>query len=290
MDLKLPALPTALSEIIQIQRAETPDANRLVEIIERDPALALYVLRQINSVYYGLRKQVSQINRAVTLLGSKRVCNLVLAAVLKQTFANIKGPTAQGVYQHILKTSLATAALARDIAEFLHLSSSETAFTAGLLHQLGRLAFLYNASDRYLPLWYKRIPPEKRLILVAPSLETEQAHFDIDSLDLGARALKQWGLPEEFAAILRRIRTPETVVESPIRILPLLVAIGRAVAESLFEPPGYGSYATYALNGRPMLLTTLAQSRHLDVDALDEFLDNRCEAVKQYAQSLVQSG
>ena len=247
------------------------------------------MLRQVNSAYYGLRKQVSQINRAVTLLGSKRVCNLVLAAVLKQTFANIKGPTAQAVYQHILKTSLATAVLARDIAEFLHLSSSETAFTAGLLHQVGRLAFLYNASDRYVPLWYKRIPPEKRT-LVAPSLEAEQARFDIDSLHLGARALKQWGLPEEFAAIMLRIRTPETVTESPIRILPLLVALGRAVAESLFEPPGYGSYATYAVNGRPMLLATLAQSRHLDVDALDEFLDNRCEAVKQYAQSLVQSG
>ncbi len=59
MDFKLPALPTALAEVIQIQRASSPDSTRLVEIIERDPALALYVLRQVNSAYYGLRKQVS---------------------------------------------------------------------------------------------------------------------------------------------------------------------------------------------------------------------------------------
>ena len=290
MDFKLPALPTALAEVIQIQRASTPDSNRLVEIIEKDPALALYVLRQVNSAYYGLRKQVSQINRAVTLLGAKRVCNMVLAAVLKQTFANIKGPMAQAVYQHILKTSLATAVLARDLADLLHLSSSETGFTAGLLHQMGRLALLYTASDRYLPLWYKRIPPKQHMTLVAPSLEAEQACFDTDYLKLGAMALQQWGLPEEFAAIMHRIRILEKVVESPIRILPLMVAIGRTVAEGIFEPPGYGSYAMYDNNGRPILLEKLAESRHLDVEAMDDFLNSRRDAVEQYAESLMHQG
>ena len=106
MDFKLPALPTALAEVIKIQRAPTPDPEALVEIIEKDPALALYVLRQINSAYYGLRKEVSQINRAVTLLGSKKVCNLVLAAALKQTFPSVKGPTARAIYQQILKNSI----------------------------------------------------------------------------------------------------------------------------------------------------------------------------------------
>ncbi len=286
MDLKLPALPTALAEIIQIQRTSTPDINRLVDIIERDPALALYVLRQVNSPYYGLRKQVSQINRAVTLLGAKRVCNLVLAAALRQTFSSVKGRTAKAVYQHILKTSIATAVLARDLADLLHLSSSETGFTAGLLHQVGRLALLYNASDQYLPLWYKRMPPKQHVTLVAPSLAAEQARFDTDYLKLGAMALQRWGLPEEFAAIMRRIRTLEKVVESPIRILPLIVAIGRAVAEGIFEPPGYGSYALYAVNGRPMLLEKLAESRHLDGEALDDFLNGRSDDVQQYAQSL----
>ena len=100
-------------------------------------------------------------------------------------------------------------------------------------------------------------------------------------------ALKRWGLPEEFAAIVQRIRTLEKVIESPIRILPLIVAIGRAAAEGLFEPEGYGSYAMYAVNGRPILLAKLAESRHLDVDALDGFLDSRREDVTHYAQSLI---
>lgn len=287
MDFKLPALPTALAEIIKIQRDATPDTNRLVAVIEKDPAIALYLLRQVNSAYYGIQKQISQINRAVMLLGSKKVYNLVLAATLKQTFANIKGPTARAVYERILQTSFGTALFARDLADHLHLSSAETIFTAGLFHQLGRLVFLYNAGDQYLPLWYQRLPPDQRLALAAPSLEAEHACFKIDHLNLGASALKRWGLPEELADIMRQIGTLPMVTHPPVRIVPLLVAFGRSLAESLFEPEGFGSFADYADNGQVSLIETLSQARPLDVDALNELLANRREAVEQYTQTMV---
>ncbi len=245
------------------------------------------MLHQINSAYYGLRKEVSQINRAVTLLGSKKVCNLVLAAALKQSFPSVKGPTARSIYQHILKNSIATAMFSRDLADHLLLSSSDTAFAAGLLHQLGRLVLLFNASDHYVPLWYKRIPPKKQVSLVSPFPDAELARFKTDYLHIGTMALQRWGLPEEFSAIVRRLRTLERVIESPIRILPLIVAIGRAVAEGIFEPEGYGSFAAYADNGRPLLLAALAQSRNLDAETLDAFINSRREDVQNYAQSLV---
>jgi len=287
MDFKLPALPTALAEIIKIQRDATPDTTRLVAVIEKDPAIALYLLRQVNSAYYGIQKQISQINRAVMLLGSKRVCNLVLAATLKQTFANIKGPTARAVYERILRTSFGTALFSRDLADHLHLSSAETIFTAGLFHQLGRLVFLYNASDQYLPLWYQRIPPDQHLALAAPSLEAEHACFKIDHLNLGSSAMKRWGLPEELADIAQQIRTLHTVTHPPVRILPLLVALGRSLSEALFEPEGYGSFADYAGNGRLTLIETLAQTRPLDVVALNDLLESRRDAVEQYTQTMV---
>ena len=125
------------------------------------------------------------------------------------------------------------------------------------------------------------------MTLVAPSLAAEQMRFDTDYVTLGALVLQHWGLPEEFAAIIRRLRTMEKVIESPIRILPLIVAIGRNAAEALFEPEGYGSYAMHAVNGRPALLAKLAESRHLTVETFDEFLDSRREDIGQYAQSLV---
>ncbi len=280
-------MPTALAEVIKIQRTPVPDTESLVDIIERDPALALYVLRLVNSAYYGLRKQVSQINRAVTLLGSKKVCNLVLAAILKQTFPNIKGPSAKAVYQHILKNSIATAVYSRDLAEHLLLSSAETAFTAGLLHQVGRLIFLFNASEQYVPLWYKRTPTKKGITLASPLLPAERIRFKTDHLQLGATALQRWGLPEEFSDIIRRIRSLEKVTTPPIRILPLIITIGRSLAEDLFEPEGFGSLMVHEANGRLALMDALAKSRSLDLDALNDFFDTRKEDVKHYTQSLV---
>ena len=100
-------------------------------------------------------------------------------------------------------------------------------------------------------------------------------------------ALQRWGLPKEFSAIISRLRSLEKVIESPIRILPLIVAIGRSVAEGLFEPEGFGSFASYAVNGRPRLLAALAESRNLNTDTLNDFLTEREEDIKHFAQSLV---
>ncbi|MFQ5572381.1 MAG: HDOD domain-containing protein, partial [Rhodothermales bacterium] len=66
MDFKLPPLPNTLGEILQIVSRETPypDNDRLAKIIQRDPAMTVYVLRQVNSAYYGVRQHVTQIRRA----------------------------------------------------------------------------------------------------------------------------------------------------------------------------------------------------------------------------------
>ncbi len=286
MNFKLPTLPSSLAQVIQIQRAAEPDDKKLISIIEKDPALAIYVLQQVNSAYYGLRKQISDIRRAVTLLGPKRVCNMVLTAVLKQTFSCVKKPAARTVYQHILKTSVATSAFSRDLTAHLGLSSAETAFTAGLLHQLGRLVFLHSAPDAYLHLWYSQTSLAPRGVPVAPSLENECSLFNTDHMQLGSVALGRWGLPDEFVDLTHRLRSLDALLESPIRILPLIVAIGRTAAEDLFEPEGHGVYADYTANGQQILFSYLAQARNLEANALDAFLSERREAVEQLAESI----
>ncbi|MFQ5572197.1 MAG: HDOD domain-containing protein [Rhodothermales bacterium] len=288
MNFQLPPLPNTLAEILQILKG-TPaaDQKRLVTVIEKDPAIALYVLRQVNSAYYGLRRQVTQIQRAVTLLGPKRVCNLVLAIALKKSFPSMQNPTTRIVYEHIVKTSIATAAFARDLAFHLRLQVSETAFTGGLLHQMGRLVFLYNVPQQYVRIWPGAKVTWPRIPVTAPSLEKEHALFNTDYLKLGTIALRKWDLPDELAGITNRLRTLDNVVEPPLRILPLIVAIGRSASEDLFEPDGTGSYAEHEANGRLMLLDKLAQARHTDVERLNAFLEEKREVVQHFARSVV---
>ncbi len=285
MNFKLPPLPSTLAEILQILKgASFPDDKKLTGIIEKDPAIAVYVLRQVNSAYYGLRRQVMQIERAVRMLGTKRVCNLVLAIALKKSFPHMQDPTTRAVYEHIVMVSIATGAFARDLAAHLQLQVSETAFTAGLLHQLGRLVFLYNVPQQYVRVWRNgsSVPH-----LVTPSLQKEQAIFKTDHLKLGALALQRWDLPAEFVMLTQRIRTLDQVTEPPLRILPLIVAIGRAASEDLFDPDGSGSFADCDDNGRATLMTALAESRNTDVERLDTYIESKREVVHEFAKSVV---
>ena len=100
MELKIPPMPNTLGEVLQIMSDESPTGgvDRLVTLIRRDPATSIYVLRRINSPYHGVRRYISQVDQAVVLLGFKRVCNLVLAATLKQTFAYLESTAARNVY------------------------------------------------------------------------------------------------------------------------------------------------------------------------------------------------
>ncbi len=287
MEFKIPPLPTTLGEILQVlsREAPVPDDRRLVEIIEKDPAISIYVLRQVNSAYYGLRRHVTEIRRAVALLGLKRVCNLVLAASLKQTFSYLEDTASQTIYEHIIKTSLATAAFARDLAEYLRLPLAETAFTAGLLHQLGRLVFLYSIPRLYVPLWYHGTARPNQMLPEAPSREAEHRRFNTDYLHLGATTLRQWKLPQEFIHITNNLDAPDEMDAGPLRTLALTVAAGSTASAALFEidPPETDEETRLI----PPCLAALADAKNADAEALARFLDERCEPVSAFAHSVM---
>ena len=286
MEFKLPPLPTTLGDILQVLSHEVPepDDRRLVEIIRKDPAISIYVLRHVNSAYYGLQRHVTEIHRAVALLGLQRVCNLVLAAALKQTFAYLEDKASRTVYEHVIKTSVATAAFARDLVTHLHLPLNEMAFTAGLLHQLGRLVFLYSAPHRYVPLWFDQMPTINNLPLEAPSPETEHACFDTDYLQLGAATLREWGLPEEFVTITKHLHTPEQMSEGPLRSLTLAVAVGSAASDALFSSETKPNGTVRPL---PPPLAALAEAHDARAEDLLRLLDERNEPTRVFAQSVV---
>ncbi len=288
MELKIPPLPNTLGEILQFMSDESAsgDVDQLVEIIRKDPATSIYVLRRINSPYHGLRRYISEIDQAVVLLGLKRVCNLVLTVTLKQSFSYMESTAARNVYEHIMQTSLATAAIARDLASHLRFPFTEKAFTAGLLHQLGRLVLLQSASQLYVSLWYQKDQETNQLLFLVPSPKKEQEFFDTNYSNLGAAIMRKWSFPEDIVTVIGALLTPQ-VINGQKRTLALTVAAGSAVAEQLFGPQNGDASSTSEAPEIPVPVTTLAQDRNLDVEALADFLDKRKEAVRSFAETLL---
>jgi putative nucleotidyltransferase with HDIG domain len=134
----LPTLPSVALEISRMAADDTASARDLERRILTDTALAAKVLGVANSAYYGLRETVTGVRQAVVLMGFREVQNLVLGVSVIGLFnprLSAAGLSMTDLWAHAVAVAGASAALA---AGAPLVATAENAFTAGLLHDLGK--------------------------------------------------------------------------------------------------------------------------------------------------------
>ncbi len=274
-----PPMPETLPTVVQIlsQSRAAPDVDRLRSVLERDPVTSAWVLRHINSAFYGLRQKVSSIERAVTYLGFEPVCNLVLMEVLKQTFSDVSSGRPHDVYEHLMTTSIAAAAFSKGLAEHLHLARPDTAFSAGVLHQVGRLALLSREPARYAELWTE---VDGRRFLEAPPAGQEMIRFGADHVETGGQIAHAWELSNELLLPILFYKRPHQARMKQEWAYVLLVAVGHSAARSL---RGGGEQPDAFVEGDfDASLTLLARLAETTPPALIAFLNEMRENVNQF--------
>ncbi len=219
-----PAMPriwTRLTELLESETATMQDAAR---VVERDVGLAGKVLQLVNSGLYGLDRPIGSLLSAVQRLGIKTVRDLVLAAEVYQGGETLELPEAFGELPLVL-TSHLVATAAQEVAPR---AAVESAFSAGLFHQLGRLMF---ATQE--PSLYRQVLDRHRAGV--PLADAEREVFGADARLLAAWHLASWGLPHEVVEAVRWCDHPELASGrgSPLALSVFLAA--RLVREAELE-------------------------------------------------------
>jgi len=182
----VPSLPTIYDELMAVLRTEDPPISRIERIISKDVGMAAKILQLANSAFIGARGRVSNLLQAVSLIGTETVRTLVLSVHVFSHFdANSEiAPFLPALWEH----SLMTANLAQRIAcaESCAKSIVEESFTAGLLHDVGKVILLAELPRDYRPVLSKS--PEA----VAP---LELKHLGCTHAQVGAYLVSIWGLP-----------------------------------------------------------------------------------------------
>ncbi len=135
---ELATLPEVTVKIIQIVDNPRSTARDLHDVIKNDPALSARILKVVNSAFYGLPGQISNIDRAIVLLGLSAVKNIAIAASMTHLFhggAIIDGFSGAEVWKH----SIATAVASRLVTKAQGRPAFEESFLAGLIADLGLL-------------------------------------------------------------------------------------------------------------------------------------------------------
>lgn len=180
----LPSAPQFLPRILALTELDA-DVADLVALIERDPGLTARILRTANSPFFGQARSVTSVRRAMVVLGVAMVRNLALGLVVWDAAAGrIPADRVARLWDHSLSVALA----AQELAARSRMCDSADAFTAGLLHDAGRLVLARRFPSVYLPLLLE-VAPESR----AP--DVEHALLEVDHAEVGGWLFDAWRMP-----------------------------------------------------------------------------------------------
>jgi putative nucleotidyltransferase with HDIG domain len=165
----------------------------LARIAGSDPALAAELLRAANSALYGSRWKICRLGEAVLRLGVPVSRNVLLAASFSPLFTS---SSLDGLWQH----SRSAADTAFQLAGFCG-ADPDTAYTAGLLHDLGRIAFTAFPGPM-------RAAEQNWRKAGFPLIYAETMAYGSDHATFGATLLRSWQLPDEIADAVSRHHRP----------------------------------------------------------------------------------
>lgn len=197
---RLPSLPTVAVRLLGLMGRPDVNLKEVSNLIVSDGALTAEILRMSNSAMFGVRSEVRSILQALAVLGCERVKGLTCTIALRSYLGNaLQIPALKRCWRH----NLATAVVASEISEWARQDAGE-AYTAGILHDIGRLALVAADPARYLQL-------VDSAAYHGGSLSSwEIATYGIDHSEAGEWLATSWSLPPVLCKSIRDHHQPNT--------------------------------------------------------------------------------
>lgn len=142
--LDVPLFPAIATEVMRLANSDDSDAAALAALIQTDPTLAGHVIRVANSPLYTPKASMISLQQAIARLGMRTICEISLSIALNTKLFN--APGFESRLSEISQHGFASALWAKEIARSAHMNV-EASFLCGLLHGIGRAAFLQAYSD-----------------------------------------------------------------------------------------------------------------------------------------------
>lgn len=251
---RLPPAPQLLPELIALLGQPNIDSSRVVRLIMYDPALTATVLQLCNSSALASASPVVHLDEAVVRLGFEQIYQLVAATLGARALAASKGTAidAGQLWRHSVTTAVAAQMIARDLEDDPNL-----AFTAGLLHDIGKIIISQGSEQAYGPL-LKEVETNQYSLL-----EAEKRVLGVQHSELGGRLMARWKFPLRLVSGVWFHHHPAAA--QPHQKVAAFVYLGNLIAYLLGN--GYGHQAV-GLRGRAEALDILK----LDPDSLPRYM------------------
>ena len=223
---ELPSLPAVFMRVSAQLEDENCSVEQIALSIQNDPSITTRLLKLVNSSYYGLERQVSSVTQAVDVLGREHCRHILLDSAVGGAFGDGENPAFSmlAFWQHSIKTALIARQLA-SVCEFI--DNPEVMFTAGLLHDIGKLLLIERFPNQMLA------AEETMIRRRIDELSAELSHLGLTHTAVGEALMEHWGLPEILIDCARCHH--ESVHDGPNRHATHLIYLANRLSE--YQPP-----------------------------------------------------
>jgi len=213
----LPSLPRVVTDMLRLLAEDDYSMSQLMQLVQQDTGLTARVLKLANSALYGRPRQIESLQQAMVVLGARELQQLVATISVMRTFEDGFQPDHMLDKERFWSHSLGTGELATRVAGYFNLDFKGVDFTAGLLHDVGKVVL-----DQYFHAEY-RDASDLSVSRGLPQFEAERKVLGVDHAEIGSILAAQWGLPESLRAVIEehhqfREKSPHAPLVACVRI------------------------------------------------------------------------
>lgn len=266
----LPFSPTLLQQL-HSQTGENSNATmqQIGETLSKDQGVTARILSLANSSYYGLQAEVGSVERAAAVIGLNEIRNIVLMLGVQRLASKYPLPEdfvlAEYWGHHFL-----VGTVAKELSRLVGVGNPQNLFTAGLLHDIGKLITAMFRPDDWQAM--VELAEEEEIV----DSEAEDRYWGVDHAVIGALVLKSWDLPEILVEPVNWHHSPELAPGCSNEAT--IICLADYAAHAVADPEG-----PYA--GR---VEQLCIDMELDLDEVMEITEELAESdeVEEFVQLL----
>jgi putative nucleotidyltransferase with HDIG domain len=200
--------PMIACKLIELIGGNSADFREVSRVLLSDDAFSSQVLRVANSPLLGSRREITSILQALSIVGVDRLRDLVVTVALKSYI----GPGDDAFLQRCWRHDLSTALWCEMLAEFCHVDG-ELGYTAGILHDIGRIALMMLFPNDYAALLDRRPAGDRE------ALEEERNLCDADHCQIGYHLSTSWNFPPVLGDVIAHHHNQVTQETPRLRLL-----------------------------------------------------------------------
>ncbi len=193
----LPLLPQVIARLMSLDSAADDYFDNVLALVHRDPPLAVRLIQLANSAASAPVTGIATLEAAMARMGADRVRALATALAVTRVFVPTE-PGQRRLWSHSIETAVVSAEIARQCGNV----DTETAYLAGLLHDIGRFVMLEHASEELRRVDAREWESPQQLV------DSDLAVFRFTHCSLGKLACEHWGLPPAIGYVAEHHHAP----------------------------------------------------------------------------------